>query len=120
MQCPECQSTHVYRKRRTRKERWKYAAVFECSDCQHLVSISHVKNLIAFFNFVDEPLITFHARCPNCGNTQLSIQATRDYVEGYDNGVLRKLQKLLRAPLCYCWNCRLQFHDLRPLLPPKR
>ena len=49
----------------------------------------------------------------------LRVQRKRDYVEGYELNLLRMIQKLLGAPLCYCWDCRLQFYDLRPRLKAK-
>lgn len=121
IQCPKCQSKHVHRQRRAPNERWKYAAVFECADCRYRIGISHLKNFpkITLPRFLREPWITFHARCPKCGNLQLRIQRRRDYVEGYEDGLLRRIQKFLGAPLCYCWDCRLQFYDLRPRQTPK-
>ena len=116
MLCPKCKSKHVHRKQRAPEERWKYAAVYECYDCQHRVGVSHLKQLPKFSlpRFLEWPWISFHARCPRCGNTKLRVQRRRDWVEGYHESPLRTIEKLLGAPLCYCWDCRLQFHDLRP------
>src|ERR1035437_214978 len=121
MQCPKCKSEHVYREHRTRADRWRYAAVFKCSDCHHRIGISHVKILsrLSLAYFIPAPWITSHARCPKCGNMQLQVYRNRDYVEGYEDNLLRTIQRLLGAPLCYCWDCRLQFYDLRPRLNPK-
>jgi hypothetical protein len=61
------------------------------------------------------PWITFfHARCPRCGEMQLEVLRDRDYIEGFENNPLRIMQKLFGAKLYYCWECRLQFYDLRP------
>jgi len=121
MQCPKCKSEHVHRERRTPDERWKYAAVFECYDCHHRTGVSHLKQLprLSLPHFLRAPWITYHARCPHCGNMQLRVYKQRDYVEGYQRNLLRMLQKLLGAPLCYCWECRLQFYDLRPRINAK-
>lgn len=51
---------------------------------------------------------------------KLRIQHRRDFVEGYHDSLLRSVEKLFGAPLCYCWDCRLQFYDLRPRLKWKR
>lgn len=121
MQCPNCRSEHVHRERRTPEDRLKYAAVFECHDCNQRTGISHLKQILnlAVPQFLRMPWITFHARCPHCGNLHLRVHSERDYVEGYERNLLRVIHKLLGAPLCYCWDCRLQFHDLRPRLHAK-
>ncbi len=66
------------------------------------------------------PWITLYARCPKCGNTQLKIFKHRDHIEAYQLNLVRILQKLLGAPLCYCWECRLQFYDVRPRIDAER
>jgi hypothetical protein len=118
MQCPMCKSSHVHRERRTPEERWKYAAVFECYDCHQRIGISYLRQLprLSVWHFLRMPWITFHVRCPRCGEMQLKVLRNRDYIEGYENNPLRIIQKLLGAKLYYCWECRLQFHDLRPQL----
>ncbi len=116
MQCPKCNSEHVNRQRRMRADRWKYAAVYECDDCQHRITVSYLKRppVLTLPHFLRGPWITFHARCPECGSLQLTVQAERDYIEGFRINPLRVMQRLLRAPMYYCADCRLQFNDLRP------
>lgn len=116
IQCPKCKSENVRREHRSPEDRRKYAAVFECYDCGNHIGISRLKLLLNLHmpGFAQMPWITTHARCPKCGNMKLQVYRQRDYIEGYHRTLLRLLQRLLGAPLCYCWSCRLQFYDLRP------
>jgi hypothetical protein len=118
MQCPKCKSSNVHREHRTATDRWKYAAVFECYDCNHRVGISYLSQplRLAVPQLFRWPWITLHVRCPHCGETELKVMRSRDEVEDYRRGPLRFAQRLLGAKLYYCWLCRLQFYDLRPRL----
>lgn len=115
MQCPECNSTHVSRQRRTAGERREYSAVFACGDCLHRFGISRLRRTFEFVvpSFLRMPWITLHARCPKCADMRVGIQRERDYIEDFCANPFRLLQRLLGARLYYCKYCRLQFHDVR-------
>ena len=121
MQCPKCKSDRVSRQRRTRAERWKYSAVYECADCLHRIGISYLEQppKPTVPHFLRMPWITFHVRCPQCGSFQLTVQKERDHIEGFSVNPLRLIQRLLFAPMYYCADCRLQFNDVRPMMKPQ-
>jgi hypothetical protein len=57
---------------------------------------------------------SIHVQCPRCWSENLKVFSKRDYVEGFQNGFLRRIQGWMGAPLNYCERCRLQFYDARP------
>lgn len=52
-------------------------------------------------------------RCPRCTSRDLRIRQKRDRVDGFSKHPVRLLQGLFGARLYYCWQCRLQFYDIR-------
>ena len=105
MNCPTCRTADFYRRHRRPHERLWWSEVYECEQC-------HYREGQPYYWWT---LFSFKAHCPRCGNEELQIRKKRDYIDGYYRNPLSLGQKYLGAPLRYCWHCRLQFYDLRPV-----
>lgn len=93
------------RRKRSLAERFRYAAILRCSECQFEAALP----LTLLY-----PQLSRIARCPRCSSTELRLLARRDPIERMYRGPLSMLWRWLGAPLLYCPFCRLQFYDFRP------
>jgi hypothetical protein len=57
------------------------------------------------------------ANCPRCAVSELDILIKRDHINTMNRNPLRLVQRFFGARLYYCFGCRLQFYDLRGLMP---
>jgi putative FmdB family regulatory protein len=104
--CARCGQPTV-RKRRNLLQKVFSRAVYRCEHCR--------KNF-----HVRRPLLRIfrrYAECPQCGTRELSRLASKDHVDRMSRNPLRRILKLLGAPLYHCTFCRLQFRDWRKRHP---
>ena len=100
----------MVRVRRTLGERLFYRIAMECPECGFRKKRG--RRFLQKWSTV--------ARCPRCLRDQLKVFRKRDRTEGFRGGLFRRVQGLLGAKLCYCSSCRLQFYDMRKLVPKAR
>jgi len=53
------------------------------------------------------------ATCPDCGTTQVRVQARRDKIDRMSRVPWSSIQRFFGGKLYYCRSCRLQFYDCR-------
>ncbi len=106
LNCANCGSAKVHRKKRHYFEKMFYVEVYQCVDCGHWSKVPG--KLSAFFSFA--------ASCPSCGNPHLATLRKRDHIDLMYHNPLSWCQRLLGAPLLHCAYCRLQFYDYRKRL----
>ena len=104
IKCRQC-GGKLYRIHRTFSDRFRYLAIFRCSDCQAEA-------------FVPRPYtyrLGPHGRCPKCGATRLSRLKERDRIDKMQTGLWNLFERLAGGKLLHCRICRLQFYDRRIL-----
>lgn len=110
--CPNC-GTHLNRLHRNVLEKLVYVDTFLCIKC-HRRYRRRYPRVDAFIQIV----FSRHTHCIRCGRAHVRRQRTRDRVDSLSRHPYSTLCRLTAAPRYKCDNCRLQYHDWRPLVPP--
>ena len=105
LDCINCGSKKLRRRKRGILERMYYAEVHQCSDCGQWIRLPG--KLSGFFSMT--------ASCPSCGTVQIKVLRKRDYIDRMYHNPFSWCQRFLGAPLMHCESCRLQFYDIRRL-----
>jgi hypothetical protein len=95
------------RRHRRTIERLIFSQTYRCRRCHTRINKGHIN--IGLF----EPF----ASCPKCGNTAPDKRGKRDKVDPMATGPIRFLHWLFGGRLYHCVFCRLQFYDIRKLMP---
>ncbi len=98
--CDQC-GAELVRIRRNAWTRLWFIAVYRCRECERYTRLGRLQRL------------SFHCRCPNCGNEKLTRLRKRDRIELMYRNPVSFFQRYMGAPLWHCEPCRMQFYDMR-------
>jgi hypothetical protein len=107
--CAFCNG-RLERLHRTRWQKILFQSMFKCAKCGEPEPVPRK------YTF----LFGLHARCPSCGTGKLTRMAGRDRIDRMFHNPFSYLQRAFGGKLFHCSYCRLQFYDLRPLVPSAR
>lgn len=106
---------HVKRVHRGYFERWFASDAYVCHRCKRRSHRYH-HWWFSTYRFI----FSRYSVCLRCGTYRVRRLAKRDRVDSLSKHPLSLIQQMFVAPRNKCPNCRLQFHDLRPLAPEVR
>jgi len=101
--CPHC-GKRLLRVRRTLFEKLLHSDIYVCSGCRKRVGARRPSVVFLFSK---------HARCIQCGSSEVARLAKPDKVDSFTTNALGLAQRLVGAPVCRCSPCRVQFYDWR-------
>ena len=109
---PNCLSCgkKLVRVHRTRRERWLYAAAYECRHCRARQQQGH------WYSFLFGDI----SHCPRCGTHRVQRLRDVDRIDRMYRNPISYLQKFFGGNLHRCSYCRLQFYDVRDVAPKQK
>jgi uncharacterized protein with PIN domain len=114
--CPECRKD-LSRMPRSRLQKIVYSTFYRCTHCKLRMGWYHpfLYRQLVQVRFV----FSRQSRCIRCSSYAVHKIDRRDHVDSMSKHLLSGFQRLFGAPIVKCPDCRLQYHDWRPIRRPR-
>jgi len=109
--CPYCEG-HLKRVHRYFFEKWFYSDAFTCHRCKR-----RSRRYQLWWYSTYRYVFSRYSVCLRCGTQHVYRVTKKDRVDSVSKNILSLMQQILFAPVKKCPNCRLQYHDARPIAP---